>query len=58
MMNNFKANMIKDKSRYKSNKSKKRNKPIFTLVRVVVMMTKKKEIKFKIKSKSLFSILT
>lgn len=57
MMNNFKANMIKDKSRYKSNKSKKRNRPIFTLVRVVVMMTKK-EIKFKIKSKSLFSILT
>lgn len=43
MMNNFKANMIKDKSRYKSNKSKKkRNKPIFTLVRVVVMMTKKR----------------
>lgn len=58
MMNNFKANMIKDKSRYKSNKSKERNNPIFTLVRVVVMMTKKKEIKFKIKSKSLFSILT
>lgn len=57
MMNNLKANMIKDKSRYKSNKSKKRNNPIFTLVRVVVMMTKK-EIKFKIKSKSLFSILT
>lgn len=50
--------MIKDKSRYKSNKSKKRNNPIFTLVRVVVMMTKKKEIKFKINSKSLFSILT
>lgn len=43
MMNNFKANMIKDKSRYKSNKSKKRNKPIFTLVRVVVMMTTKKK---------------
>lgn len=58
MMNNLKANMIKDKSRYKSNKSKKRNNPIFTLVRVVVLMTKKKEIKFKIKSKSLFSILT
>lgn len=47
MMNNFKANMIKDKSRYKSNKSKKRNKPIFTLVRVVVMITKKKKLNSK-----------
>lgn len=46
-MNNLKANMIKDKSRYKSNKSKKRNNPIFTLVRVVVMMTKKKKLNSK-----------
>lgn len=39
--------MIKDKSRYKSNKSKERNNPIFTLVRVVVMMTKKKKLNSK-----------